>query len=1081
MKKTLFKDLRREMHKSLGRFISILLIVAIGVAFFAGVKASAPAMKETADNYYDETNLMDIKLMSTLGLTNEDVEEIKKIEGIEAIKATHSMDALTLFDSREIVLKVMGQDFSNTKNDNKEYFNQIVLSEGRLPEKENECIIEAPRINHQKYKVGDKITLTSGNDTDINDTLKTTEYTIVGSGNVPYYLSFSKGSSEIGSGTIDSFIIIPESNYKNDIYTEAMISIKGSKELNSYSDEYFDIINPVTERLKTLGITQAKRRTDTVKNEALKKIDDAQILIDTNKKKYDEEILKAENKLKQGKSEYEEGIAKLEVAKKDIEVKEKEGNANLALAQKELEEGKAKYAIALKDYNEQVASAKAGLVQIETSLNDLYSKQKSTTASIEQIKQAIAGTSDLVQKQALQKQLVTAQAGLDQINKGISTAEAKKANINTGLSQGKVAIEQAKATLDQGEVELNAGKQALKAGITKGKVEIETADKKLIEAKKDIETGTLEFNKEKENGAKELTIAQDKVNKSKEEVAKIENAEWYVLDRNSHYSYREYGAAADRMDAIAKVFPLFFFLVAALVCLTTMTRMVDEQRSEIGTLKALGYSKIAIASKYIIYAAVASLLGSFIGAAIGMVVFPTVIYDAWAIMYALPKVKLVFEWQLVVIATVFAVGITCAAALAASYSELVETPALLMRPKAPKMGKKILLERVTFIWKHFGFTQKVTARNIFRYKKRFFMTIIGIAGCTALLLTGFGIRDSIGDIAKKQYGEIQVYDVSAKYNESTSIKAKEETVNIFKTNEQIKAITQAYESSGIVSINDKEYNTSIVVPSEPTKLNEFLNLKHRQNKEELKISNDGVIISEKLAKKADLSIGDKIKIDETGNKEVEVTISDICENYVGHYMYMSESYYKLNFGQTANNNTMWMTLKEPSSDNEAKLTQTLLTNDNVHSTINYSGVAETFNSTISSLDIIVVVLIISAGLLAIVVLYNLTNVNISERLREIATIKVLGFYDKEVSSYVYRENIVLTFIGAFVGLMLGIGLHVMVMSLAELDDVMFGRNIAPLSFILAVLITLAFSCFVNLIMYKKLKNIPMVESLKSVE
>ena len=543
----------------------------------------------------------------------------------------------------------------------------------------------------------------------------------------------------------------------------------------------------------------------------------------------------------------------------------------------------------------------------------------------------------------------------------------------------------------------------------------------------------------------------------------------------------DYGASANKIGDIANVFPVFFFLVAALVCLTTMTRMVDEQRGNIGTLKALGYSKLSISSKYIVYAAVASTLGALVGLAIGVVLFPTVIFYAWGIMYTVPKVKLLLDLPLSIISILVAVSVTTLAAVLACYKELIETPSLLMRPKAPKEGKRIFLERISFIWKRMNFTEKVTARNIFRYKKRFFMTVIGISGCTALLLAGFGIKDSISTIASKQFGEIIKYDSQVSIDKDSTLTEKEDLFDKYKNDSRVEDISEmsTFNSKAIDDGEDK--SVKLIVPKNISEFKDFISLRERSSQKEIQLDNNGVVITEKLSKSLGVKKGDKITIENEDGDRKEVEVSAISEMYVDHYVFMSPEYYKSTFGVTNEINALALKLNDTSTKVEEVLGTELMDNDIVKSVSFYSGLVNNFDNMISSLNIVVIVLIVSAGALAFVVLYNLTNVNVSERLREIATIKVLGFYDNEVSAYVYRENLVLTAIGSIVGLALGTILHRFIMITVEFDAMMFGRNINILSYLIAVVITMGFAILVNLVMYKKLKKIPMVESLKSVE
>ncbi|MDE6475482.1 MAG: ABC transporter permease [Erysipelotrichaceae bacterium] len=836
MNSSFFKHVLREMKATFSKFVSIFSIVAIGVAFFAGIKAAVPIMEQSADAYYDTYNLMDLRLLSTYGFHQEDIEAIRGIEGVEGVFATHSIDVTTIFDTKQYVLKVHGLE-TDLENDHVDAINQVHVVEGRLPQQSGECVIEESKMEVVNLKIGDRITLDSEHASVQGISLKTQEYTIVGTVQSPYYLSYEKGTSSIGSGKIDRYIMIPQSDFISPFYSEVFVTIKDTKALNSYKEAYFETVIPVKERLEMLGEKQSS-----------------------------------------------------------------------------------------------------------------------------------------IQQEKLQKLL--------------------GGNNSKGISQ---------------------------------------------------------------------------------------EGKWYVLDRKAHYSYMDYGNAAQKIDAISRVFPVFFFLVAALVCLTTMTRMVDEQRSFIGTMKALGYSRFMIAMKFLVYVMAASISGGIVGGFLGMWIFPTVIFNSWAIIYQIPEIQLQFQPLLAFSTILIAVCITTFATLAACYKELLSTPAILMRAKSPKAGKKIFLEHLPFLWKRLSFLQKVTARNVFRYKKRFLMTIIGIAGCSALLLSGFGIRDSISQVANKQYGEILKYDMSMQYTAGISKEAKESTFSKLLAYPEIESTMEIMQKNGTLLTDKESVAVSIHVPSSLSSFPEFVRLQKRGSKELLDMQQQGVFLSEKLAQDNNIHIGDTIRLNNGSGKEQEATVAGIFEFYIGHMIYMSPQTYTSLFQEDVAMTHLYAKLTSIEGIDQQVLGGQIMMENTISSLSFYTDVAKGFQDMISSLDIVVIVLIISAGLLAFVVLYNLTNVNISERIREIATIKVLGFYDREVSAYVSRENIILALIGAIVGLGLGVILHHFIITVAELDTVMFGRSIAPLSYLFSIIITMLFAIFVNIIVFKKLKKIPMVESLKSVE
>lgn len=1075
------KDIMREMRKSLGRFLSIFAIVAIGVAFFAGVKASVPVMKNSADHYFDDYNFMDLKLMSTIGMTSQDAQAIEKLEGVEGVYPSYSIDTLNTIDNRQKVIKVMSFPMNKTKN-NPNYINQMRVIEGRLPEKEDECVIEHDGIKGANAKIGSKITLTSGNEDDLSNTLKHTTYTIVGEVTTPNYLSYEKGSSSIGSGSIDNYIFVSQDNFTMDVYTEIYVTIKGAKAYNSYDDAYFDAIEAVKTEITSLGEERADLRFEEIKSEALKKVEDGRKTYEEQKKTFDEEIKKAKQQLSDAHDQTLVGQATLNANQTSSQLMLASKEQEIAQSEAQLTALTTQYEGLRKKIDEEKGKVDTELDNINQKIEEANSKVKDLDQQIAEVEEQLTSP-DLTM---LEKTL------LEEKKKALETTKTYSATALTALQQQLSALQN---TLDAGiaqldtldeqisnaKTQIEVGKQQLKDAKIQAQQQFDAAQQQIDDGIHQASAGQIELEAKEKDGAEQLALAKEKLEKSEEDIKAMETPQWYVLDRNSHYSYRDYGSAADRMGGIAKVFPLFFFVVAALVCLTTMTRMVDEQRQEIGTLKALGYSKISIAAKYVAYAGVASIFGGIFGSIVGMAVFPTVIYNAWNIMYTLPQVQLQFQFGLAVLSIGIVSLITIAAAIAAVYTELIEVPSQLMRPKAPKDGKKILLERIGFIWKRFNFIHKVTARNIFRYKKRFLMTVIGISGCSALLVAGFGIQDSIGEIVILQYEELNKYDVSMDFSTDITASQRDKAISELKENSNMEQAMGVAIYHGFYADEGEDKGVDIYVPDNVKTYQNFTILRTRVGHDPLTLGNDGAIITEKLAKAKGISVGDSIAIDNGDGVKKDIKITGIAENYVGHAIYMTPSYYKSVYHVSAKDTTMLGIMKQVDSDQEETLGNAFMKLDGIESITFYSGIAASFEDTIASLSFIVVVLIISAGMLAFVVLYNLTNVNISERLREIATIKVLGFYDKEVSAYVYRENIMLTLIGALAGLLLGIGLHSMIMSLAELDTVMFGRNINGISFVYSILITMGFSIIVNLVMYRKLKKIPMVESLKSVE
>jgi putative ABC transport system permease protein len=902
MKKSVFKDFIREIKGSLGRFFAIMAIVAIGVAFFAGITASSNDMKHSSDSYYDEYNMNDIRILSSIGLTADDMDAISKVDGVKAVYGANTQDVLVNYDGKENVAHVSSVPVGKSSDDDS-YINQLRIKEGRLPENDKECVVKY-EDTRKSMQIGDVITFKSGTEDDISDTFKDSEYTVVGIVYSPCYVSYDLGSSGIGNGHISYCIYVPDDELKNDYYTEGYVIIDGAKELDTYSDEYKTMMDKYTDDIK--GISKDR----------------------------------------------------LDIRKQNIK--------------------------------------------------DEYAKAK------EEKREEILGTIRQNVVDSITKQYETYYPGMDV----------------SAMIEPYVTPAYEKAVLQF-----------------------------------DFESVYAEYDKMME-----------------ETLADSDDWEWYVLTRESSYSFRDYESSANRMKAIATVFPLFFIIVAGLVCLTTMTRMVEEQRGLIGTYKALGYGKGTIALKYVSYALAASLVGGIIGCIIGLRLFPYIIYDSWNIIYQLPSITYASHALLSVVAVLSLVLVTLIATLYSCYYELSEEPSVLMRPKAPKSGKKILLEH-TFIWKHMSFTRKVTMRNIFLYKKRFFMTVIGIAGCGALITAGFGIKDSVQSIIDNQYGQIIHYDDILVFNNNADTESIKNVADNIAKDEYYKdsLMDYAYTSDVKVSGESDDYSTEITVVSNEQDYKDFVTFRSRKDKSELELTDSGVIITEKLAKDLSVKAGDTILIQDDNNKQVSVNVTGVMEMYINNYIFMTSDYFNQVFGYTPDNNRILGKLTGDDETVQAAIGDRYLTDSSVKSLTFVKANISRFENMIQSLDLVTWVLIISAGMLAFVVLYNLTNVNISERIREIATIKVLGFYDTEVGEYVYRENIILTLIGGVFGLLLGVALHSYIMTTIELDGVMFGTKINISSFLISYGITILFSLLINLIMYPSLKKIPMVESLKSVE
>lgn len=1096
------KDFYMEIRKSPGRFLSILFIVALGVAFFSGIRASEPDMRLTGDTYFDESNLMDIKALSTYGVTQDDVDAILKIDGVEHAEGAYSADFMQVVDKKQKVLHVISLQ---------DEMNQVKLSDGRIPQKAGECLAD----QDAGYKVGDTIKLRSGTSDEVIDTLTTDTLKVVGLCSSPMYISYGRGSATIGTGTISAFVMVPEETFDMDVYTEVYVQVKGAKNEVAFTDGYDKKVEKVLDQIEDITDERAEIRKQELVNEAQEKIDEAREELEQGRADAASEladaaakIADAEEQLTSGKAQITSGkkqiaSAKNTLSKKESELEQAQNQYNAGLAQ--LQEGEAQYEAGLAQYEaakpEAEAKIQSGREEIEKKKQELAE----APAKLEQLKQMVAGleqkqTAGIIteEEEATLKELKENQ--IPQLEYFIANGEQLIASGEAELDAAQKQLDDTAATLAQTKSELDAAKASLngvpqqlasgKSQIQSGWAEIRKQEKKLEEGAAEIAENEakvaeakIEYANGEEEAAQKIAEGEQKIADAEAKVQDIEKPTWYVYDRDTLTEYSGYGENAERLGAIGRVFPVLFFLVAALISLTSMTRMVEEQRTAIGTMKALGYSKMSIAKKYLGYALIATAGGSVLGVLIGEKILPYIIVYAYGILYQhITHILVPYQWIYAWMAAAAAIVCTMAATFFACYKELVAQPAVLMRPPAPKNGQRVFLERIKFIWKHLSFTWKSCIRNLTRYKKRFFMTVFGIGGCMGLMLVGYGIKDSCYEIAELQFRDIQMYDGSVYLKEDISDETRQNLLDYMKDDSDISHYMQT-SMKNVTLVNGKnKRDTYQVVFSEPKDVKDYFDFHDRKSKEEYTLDDEGVIISEKTGKLLNAKAGDTIEIkdEENGNKKVK--IAHICENYMGHYIFFTPSYYEKVYGENSEYNSIFFAgQKGNTQEDYNKIGEDILTQDGALSVSYMRDIEKQLDDMLKSLNLVIVVLIISAGMLAFVVLYNLNTVNITERQRELATLKVLGFYDLEVAEHVYRENVLLTFIGAAVGVVLGKFLHAFIIDTVEVDTAMFGRNINFSSYMYSLLFTILFSLIVNGIMYFKLKKIDMVESLKSIE
>lgn len=1069
-KKSLMKDAYREIQKSLGRFFSIMLIVALGVAFLAGIKVSSPMMKDTTDQYMDEYQMMDISVLSTLGIEKADMEAISKLKQVERIMGSYSLNMLARIEGSQKVIKV--HSLGSLSQEDEKLINKPKLVEGRWPSRPNECLIDGTKLTRLPIQIGDTITLTTGTDEEVRDVLNNDTYTVVGVMNSPYYMHFERGTAEIGNGSVASYIYIPEENFKSDLYTELFITLKGAQELDAYSQAYTHLVDDFKAQLEPIIEERALVRYEKLLAEGKLELEEGEAKLLEEKAKANKELAdaaleleKAEKEIAKRQQELVDDEAKANQGFKQAEAALKDAEEELETNQKEYEQGLTLFNAEKENIKKQLDEAKIQLTEGKAQLQTLKDKLQSIEEQLA-FTEGMGQESLLAQKQVLEEQI----ASLTQVLQVNEEAYKK------GLAEFKVQEE----TLLESGVLLEEGKRKLAEQKIKLKQEKEATYKTLAEGKQQLEEGALSLKQgkekyltSKEEAKKQFKEAEAEIAKGKEQLENLKEPKVYVLGREANYGFANYKSATETIERIGEVFPIFFFVVAALVCLTTMTRMVDEQRITMGTYKALGYSTFSIMSKYILYAGMASVLGSVLGIAIGFKVFPNTIYNAYGMMFTVPPILNKFYPSEALSAILAMVCLTVFAVVFTTIKELKEQPSELMRPKAPPAGKRILLERIPFIWRHMNFFQKVVARNIFRYKKKFFMTTIGIAGCTALLVAGLGLKESIISIVDRQYGDLFKYNLE--------VTVKEEGIEKLQRSAYIENFLEVSHENIKLLYGEEDRTATLRVIHDIEKFPEFIKLQERVSQNPLNLDQDGVILSEKLAKALNVQVGDTVQLENSHLEIYDVKVAGIAENYIGHYVYMSGAYAQAAIRQTPGVNQLLIQLTDAGMDQEEVISNELTQNEDITSFAFTTKHAGSFESMTASLDTVVIILIVSAALLAFVVLYNLTTINISERYREIATIKVLGFNDFKVSGYIYRENIMLTLIGSLFGLLLGKALFLFIIVTAEMDEMMFGREIYWPSYLTAVILTFIFAMLVNVMMHFKLQKIEMVESLKSVE
>lgn len=1209
MKNAMQKDFWREIKHTRSRFFSIMILVALSVAFLSGLKATAPDMKRTGDDYLDSLHLADIQVLSTLGLTDEDIAALRAQDKVEDAEGEYVIDAFASSDSLDAVVKVLSLTGRG--------INKVLLRDGRMPARADECVVEENMLSLMSISIGDRITLTPGGD--LSDALSQNTYTVVGTVRSPVYLAVERGTSTLGSGTVKAYLYLPREAFTLDYYTAAYVRVSGAAEMTAFYSDYDDYIDAVIDELEPFGDARAQLRHDDLVDEATEKLDDAQKELDDAKAEADEklgdaqkELNDARRKLDDGWKDYYDGQQELKDARAELddakielddgEMQYLNGMEEYEDALDEYEKGRAEYEDGLAQYEDGVKELESGEKELAAGRRQLESGERQLNSLAKTVTDALAGsgspyggapeklledlgrgdsaaiaatdaalggmraqlTGGIAKAQSkideMQDQLVTVNTAIDQLSQippeymtpeqkqmlaeaqaakpqleaGIATAQATKAELEENLSQlnsiSASSLAASKRELDDGwdeyyagEAELDAGRKELrdakmelddaKAQLDDAPAQLADAKKELSDARKKLDDGWKDYydgEAQYADGVKELSDAyteltdgerdyrkglreyadgkaeadekiadaQEKITDARRKVADIDSCEWYIFSRSYNPGYTGFGQDADRMANLASVLPIIFFLVAALVCLTTMTRMVEEQRVQIGALKALGYSRLSISWKYIGYGLLPSLVGGVLGLVIGYILFPKMIFTAYQIMYQMPDIELHAYTDISLFSVLAAVACTTVATLWACLATLRETPASLMRPRTPKAGKRVFLEYIKPLWRRMSFIHKVTARNLFRYQKRFWMTVIGIGGCTALIIAGFGMRSSLLFTMSRQYDELFHYSAQVTLADNALPEERAAVEDFLAGDSRVVNYIPCAASSATV-VTPSYSTTAYVEVMASDKIGKVVDLFDYKSGDPITMGDEGVYIDQKLSELLKVSVGDTFFLD--GDVRGDVTVAGIYEHYTGHFIYMTPGYYENALHADGEPNAYLLNFTSDDTDTCNAIFEKLLDMSGVATTSRMRDTQDTYMHSMERVDFVVVIIILAAAALAMVVLFNLSNINITERQRELATIKLLGFYDGEVSAYVYRENIVLTLFGILLGCFMGHWLHIYLVRSTEIDLMMFGRQTAPSAYVYAAILTALFSLLVNVLAHFKMKKIDMVESLKSAE
>lgn len=1007
--KAFTKRIIRDIRQQWVQFVSIVLIVALGVSFFIGIRVTGSDMKDTAQFYYSSQHLADIQLVSTLGFDDDSVQYLREQFPELTFSAQKYQDYVVNVHQQAMSLRLFAYEA--------EGMNQPTLLEGQWPETTSEVALDSAYMASEGLTIGDVIVME-----DPDNTLDEETLTIVGSLESVLFLNVYRGASSVGDGKLSGYAYVDPKAFTSSIYTALWVQI-GSDD-SSFSTAYSDSVEGWVDVLEEASEALGTIRLSNIKAPLQEEIDEAQANLDSEVsqsnqtfEKARDELEQAQTKLDQGKQSLDEGIQALYTS----------------LGQ-----------------TTTVSTIPEQLAQLSEAIDALES---TTQAQIDQLSQQIETVDQAIAAGIKQ--------GMDEAS--LASLQATKQQLQTTYAQVASNREASLSTLKQAHQQLTEAYQIWVSG-----------NQTLVENRQTLADAEAE-------AQTTIEAAQAEIDQAKKDLENLETPELYVQVRKEMVvGYGDFVQDSDRIAAIGQVFPAIFFLVAALICLSSIRRMVEEERTQTGVLQALGYTPRAVQLKYFIYAGSACLLGSLGGIAIGFYVIPSIIFDAYRILYNMPAILAAFKWEYAWLPLVAALLCTVGVAGFISFQQTRHTPASLMRPAAPKAGKRIFFERLPFLWKRLSFLHKVSLRNLFLDRSRFWMSVIGIAGCMGLLITGFGLNGSIKPLVSMQFDQITHYNSVVSLSNQTTSEQRDQLLETIDQTEMIREAlplqSTTVETVGATSI----YEATLTVVEHEASMEDFITLRQASNQEKLELNDEGVIIDQKLSELLDLNVGDLIEV-RLQNKIYAFKVSAIMENYIGHVLYMTPTLYEAVMGKTSQWNSVLLNLTSTSDQVTSAISSTLMQQDTVLAVTHLKDSQAAFADMMGSFDIVVVVIAGAASLLAFVVMINLTSMNINERVKEIATLKVLGFYDRENAAYIMRENLMLVVIGCVGGLGFGYFLHQYIIRTVEVDLIMFYRSLSWDSMVIATGLTFVFALVVNLVMNRRIKKIDMIEALKSVD